>query len=318
METHRDIPTNTLDNVLLAAAALSSSNLFVVSGAGLAIPVIPPMDVIVRLGISAYHQIGSYPARQAPQTEIRERLLPPRSLFDHAERWKGFLLCGVYDEALAAFFQRHIYRPIEESAPANYRIFNFVPPPAVLFDFNTDALLANYCEPPHIVLNPHGAIERRIIEHPEFEQFLRAAAEFGLALPNSSGLWLPGPELKTITRRNEYKFATERLSRPAEFLLLIGYSFGRQPNGNIDDDESFEFLGELLKRFHRQIVVVDPCPEHVSGLFEDRLRQRICACKLYWNHFAEAGCLAMAETPDAPNLFCLSRRIAQVYDERTR
>jgi hypothetical protein len=208
------------------------------------------MDILIQRGISAYYdQIGSYPARRAPRTDLRERLLPARALFAHIEPWKAYLLSGIYDEALAAFFQRNNYRQIEPIAPAKYRIFNFVPAPAVLFDFNTDELLANYCEPPHIVLNPHGAIERLIIEHPHFEQFLRAAAEFGLALPNRFGIWLPGPEPKTITRRREYEFAIQRLSKEGQFFLLIGYSFGRQRAGSIDDAESFEFLGELLKRF---------------------------------------------------------------------
>jgi hypothetical protein len=43
-----------------------------------------------------------------------------------------------------------------------------------------------------------------------------------------------------------------------KYFLLIGYSFGPQRDGRIDDAESFEFLGELLKRFRRQIVIVDP------------------------------------------------------------
>jgi hypothetical protein len=315
----RDFPIHTIGHIAPALAALSSLNLFVVSGAGLAIPIIPAMETIIRLGISGYDEIGSYPARLAPRTELRDRLLPNRTLFDgRLERWKGFLLAGIYDEAISAFFQRNIYRRIERIAPANYRIFDFVPPPAVIFDFNTDDLLANYCEPPHIVLNPHGAIERRIIEHPEFEQFLRAATDFGIALPNNSQIWLPGSEPKTITRRREYKFAVERMKAGGKHFLLIGYSFGRQRDGRIDDAESFEFLGELLKRFRRQIVIVDPTPEHVAGLFENRLRQRIYACKLYWNHLAEAACLATAEIGRAPNLVCLAGRIARLYEERTR
>lgn len=282
-------------------------------------PMIPAMDTIVRSGISATEEIGFFPARQAPRTDLRERLLPYRILFDgHVERWKAFLLAGIYDEALAAFFQRNIYRRVEQVAPANYRIFNFVPPPAVMFDFNTDDLLARYCEPPHIVLNPHGAIERRIIEHPEFERFLRSAAEFAIALPNNSRIWLPGPEPKTITRRPEYKFAIERMRAGGQYFLLIGYSFGRQRDGSIDDAESLEFLSELLKRFHRRIVLIDPMPEHVAGLFENRLHQRIYACKLYWNHLAEAACLAVAETGRTLSLAFLAARIARLYEERTR
>jgi hypothetical protein len=80
---------------------------------------------------------------------------------------------------------------LESMPPANYRIFGYVQPPALLLDFNNDALLANYCEPPHIVLNPHGNIDRRFIEHPEFDLFLHAATEYGLLLPNFSQIWLP-------------------------------------------------------------------------------------------------------------------------------
>src|ERR1700723_1009881 len=145
----KDVPGDTLGHIGPVLAAFSSLNLFVVSGAGLAIPIIPAMDAIIRLGISSYGEIGSYPARMAPRTQLRDRLLPNRTLFDgRLERWKAFLLAGIYDEALAALFQRNIYRRIERIAPANYRIFDFVPPPAVIFDFNTDDLLANYCEPP--------------------------------------------------------------------------------------------------------------------------------------------------------------------------
>lgn len=64
-------------------------------------------------------------------------------------------------------------------------------------------------------------------------------------------------------------------------------------------------------------MVVDPYyPEHVAGLLEDILRQRIYACKLYWNHLAEAACLAMEENPRAPSLLARQNRIVRLYDER--
>lgn len=228
------------------------------------------------------------------------------------------MLGGVYEAALIALFQRQIHRRFEPVVPANYQLFYYVPPPAVLFDFNSDALLPYYCEPPHLVLNPHGVIDRRILEHPDFEQWLRDAATFGLPLPTSTWQWLPGPEPTIITRRPEYKIAERYLTVRGDYLLLIGYSFGRQRTGAIDDAESFEFLRELLRRFSRCLVVVDPNPEPVASLFEDALHRRIYTCKLYWNLFAEATCAAMNETPDAPNLCALSRRIARLYDERTR
>ncbi len=205
------------------------------------------------------------------------------------QRWQGQLLLTASDEALSALFQVRMYRPLKSMPPPNYRIFGYVQPPAMLFDFNNDALLANYCEPPHIVLNPHGTIDRRFIEHPEFDLFFHAATEYGLLLPNFSQIWLPRPEPKWITRRQQYNLARCYLTQRGQFLLLIGYSFGHQPSGSIDDTESFEFFREILQRFPRRIVVVDPSPEHVAGLFEDALRQRIYACKLYWDLPCERG-----------------------------
>jgi hypothetical protein len=259
----RDFPTDTLGHIVPTLIALSSSSLFVVSGAGLPIPIIPATDSIAQLCIAAYHQIGAYPARQAPWTEFRKRLLapllsPPANYTVRTERWRDHMLGGVYDAALIALFQRQIHRRFEPVVPANYHVFYYVPPPAVLFDFNSDALLPYYCEPPHLVLNPHGVIDRRVLEHPDFEQSLRDAAIFGMPLPTSTWQWLPGPEPTVITRRPEYKMAERYFDVPGEFFLLIGYSFGRQRNGAIDDAESFEFLRELLRRFPRSVVVVDP------------------------------------------------------------
>ena len=155
-------------------------------------------------------------------------------------------------------------------------------------------------------------------EHPDFALFFRAATDYGLLLPNFSGIWLPRPEPKWITRRHQYDLARSYLMQRGRFLLLVGYSFGRQPSGGIDDRESFEFFREILKRFPRRIVVVDPFPDHVAGLFEDALHQRIYACSLYWDCLAKAACLATEGTPDAPNLLAIQSRITRLYDERTR
>ena len=279
----------------------------------------------------AYLQLGSFPASKASRSELRDRLLPaPKALFsgNRADSlggapvklagWQGQLVLTASDEALSSLFQVKIYRPLKSTTPPNYRIFGYVQPPALLFDFNNDTLLANYCEPPHIVLNPHGNIDRRFLEHSELDLFLHAVTDYGLRLPNVSQIWLPRPEPKWITQRHEYHLARYYLTQRGQFLLFVGYSFARQPSGGIDDAESFEFFREILKRFPRRIVVVDPSPEHVAGLFEDALRQRIYACKLYWNHFAKAACLAMDEIPGAPNLLAVQSIISRHYDERTR
>jgi hypothetical protein len=327
----RDFPTKTAEQVRPVLDALTSLSLLVVSGAGLAVPIIPPTNTLAWQLAENYLKLGSYPASAPSRSELKDRLLPPpKALFTSnradsigsapvkLQGWQGQLLFTASDETLSALFQVQIYRPLKSMPPPNYRIFGYVQPSVLFFDFNNDALLANYCEPPHIVLNPHGNIDRRFIEHPEFDLFFHAATEYGLLLPNFSQIWFPRPEPKWITRRQQYNLARCYLIQHGQFFLLIGYSFGHQPRGGIDDIESFEFFREILKRFPRQIVVVDPSPEYVAGLFEDALHQQVYACRLYWNHLAKAACLAMEETPAAPNLLAIRSRIVQLYDELTR
>jgi hypothetical protein len=327
----KDFTAKSVEQVRPVLDALTSRSLLVVSGAGLAVPVIPPMSKLSWELALDYLNLDFFPAVAASRSELKERLLPtPRALFTSnqadsvgaaprkLEGWQSHLVLTASDEALSALFQVKIYRPLNSIPPPNYRIFGYVPPPALLFDFNNDALLANYCEPPHIVLNPHGNIDRRFIEHPEFDLFLRAATHYGFLLPNFSHIWLPRPEPIWITRRHQYNLARSYLTQRGQFFLLVGYSFGRQPSGGIDDYESFEFFREILRRFPRRIVVVDPFPDHVAGLFEDALHQRIYACNLYWNLLTEAACFAMEETPAAPNLLAIQNRIVRLYEERTR
>jgi hypothetical protein len=166
------------------------------------------------------------------------------------------------------------------------------------------------------VLNPHGKIDRPILQHFEIDELLRYAA-YGIRI-TSTWFWPPSPERSAITRDRAYEIAMQSLAKPGEFFLVIGYSFGRQPSGSIDDAKSFEFFCELLKQFRRRVVVLDPNPDHIAGLFEDALHQRIYVCKLYWNYPAESVCVAMNETPGAPNLYAVRHRVARLYDERTR
>jgi hypothetical protein len=85
-------------------------------------------------------------------------------------------------------------------------------------------------------------IDRRVLEHPEFEQWLRAAADYGLPVPTSTWQWLPGPEPTIITRRLAYNAAARYLSLPGDCLLLIGYSMrdgdprtaGRLPHADLE------------------------------------------------------------------------------------
>lgn len=225
---------------------------------------------------------------------------------------------GVFEAAFIALFHKQLDRPLEPIPPPNFRVFEFVPAPAVFFDLNLDGLLPYYCEPPHLVLNPHGSIDRAALRHPYFEEWLRDAAEFGLPAVQTRWQVLPGPESSVVTRGLAYHTAARHLAVPGSFIAIIGYSFGRQRNGTIDDGETFEFLRELLRRFPRQVVVVDPNPAPVVDLLENALHERVDVCDVYWNDLAAAACEAMDEYPSSPNLLALAPEIARHYDERTR
>src|SRR5258708_10767600 len=96
------------------------------------------------------------------------------------------------------------------------------------------------------------------------------------------------PRAEVDYKRQEYSIARRYLASSGDSFLSIGYSFGRTLSGTIDDVESFEFFRDILKRCPRRVVVLDPQPEHVAGLFEDALRQRVYACRLYWDCLASA------------------------------
>lgn len=320
-DTLRDLPSSTLARVLPVLRAMSSTNGFFVTGAGMPIPIIPTMDEIARLCLADYHeQLGGYPVTRQPWTAFRQRLLSPLLSPSRwrVPDWKDFLMPGIYEAALEALFHRQLERPLDPVPPVNYRVFEFVPAPAVFFDLNLDGLLPYYCEPPHLVLNPHGTIDRAALLSPHFEEWLRDAADFGLPAVQRRWQVLPGPESSLVTRGLAYNTAAQLLAVPGAFVALIGYSFGRQHTGTIDDGETFEFLRELLRRFPRQVVVVDPNPAPVVDLLENALHERVLVCELCWNHLAAAACGAMDEHPFAPNLLALASEIAWRYDERTR
>ena len=317
----RDFANNTLDRVAPVLRAMSSTNAFFIAGAGLPVPIIPTMDDLTRLCLADYHErIGGYPVVRQPSTAFRRRLLDPllRPSRWRVPDWKDRLMPGVFDAALIALFNKQLEQRLEPVAPANYRVFEFVPAPAVLFDLNLDGMLRYYCEPPHVVLNPHGEIDRAALQSPYFDEWLRDAADFGLPAVQSRWQVLPGPESSVVTRGLAYNAAARQLAVPGAFLTIIGYSFGRQRNGAIDDGETFEFLRDLLRRYPRQVVVVDPNPTPVVDLLENSLHQRVMVCELYWNALAAAACDATDEYPFAPNLLVLAREIAWHYDERTR
>jgi hypothetical protein len=218
-ESLRDFPTNAPEHVRPVLDALSSTNLFVVCGSGLPIPIIEGMAGMPRrLRRARHRQIRFFLPGVASRSPLRDRVWdvprynpnvadqPSLPLREREELRKDSGLAGDPDELVDALFRQELYRKLEALAPANYRVFDYVSSPATIFDFNCDGLLGNYCSLRHIVIKPHGQIDR-IWGHPGSLNFLCAAAS-GYRLPNSTKLILPGPEPANITAMPEYPYAT--------------------------------------------------------------------------------------------------------------
>ncbi len=71
LESLRDFPTKTAEQVRPVLEALTSRSLLVLSGAGLAVPIIPPMSTLAWQLALNYLKLGSYPARAASRSELR-------------------------------------------------------------------------------------------------------------------------------------------------------------------------------------------------------------------------------------------------------
>jgi len=82
----------------------------------------------------------------------------------------------------------------------------------------------------------------------------------------------------------------ERLSQVtrfrADFIAIIGYSFGR--NGDTYDDcVSLNYLRNVLRGFIGNVYVIDPQPESVREMVKDVIRSKnVYGVRAYWNVLA--------------------------------
>jgi hypothetical protein len=85
--------------------------------------------------------------------------------------------------------------------------------------------------------------------------------------------------------------------RDCEFVAVIGFTFGR------DDARSFSHFCNLLKRYDRPMVVVDPFPEETAGRLAEEIKtKRVYGLPIYWNIFATA-LLSLAGGGDVANIW---------------
>jgi hypothetical protein len=169
--------------------------------------------------------------------------------------------------------------------PPQYLILRAVAAPSLFFNFNLDGLATAYLGGAHLVLEPHGCVDREWTESSHYRMLLGWAID--VELPHLRPKLLPGPESTSITQTAPYVRARSWL-RKAPAVVLIGYSFGRG-GGGLDDTESFEYVLEHLTATECPVLVVSPNPFELAGVIEERLRaHRVLPVSLYWNVFAKA------------------------------
>jgi hypothetical protein len=97
-----------------------------------------------------------------------------------------------------------------------------------------------------------------------------------------------GPEPPGIARTAHYQRASA-LFPTVEFVVLIGYSFGRRKLGGLDDTETFGFVVDLLRKYPKTLLVVDKDPTPIAGELQEAASLRtVYAIQAEWNHLSRA------------------------------
>lgn len=199
-----------------------------------------------------------------------------------------------------------------------YRVFNLINSDSCLFNFNVDGVAEQTCFR-HRVLSPHGSLLRLQPIMGLIAAVTKANLEFGL---NSRvlegidvGLTLSTPESSDITsKRSEYHQAI-KLFPKYRSVIIIGFSFGKVEN-SIDDSETLSFLTEMLRRYPKDVFVVDIAPEHTAGLIDRQCPNvRVIPVQSRWRPFALA-LRRLALTSPVNGLSALpfaSRVISEMY-----
>ncbi len=268
---------------LLPSLALQPS--FFILGAGSSYGLVPTTPELRERIKKAYWSVGSFPVSPVEPTPLMRRVIgsfqgPP---WDIAEA----VLSSIRPWTLEALVQQALHLPTGSPIPPQYSVFGVVPSPAFIFNYNVDGLATTYCGSRHAVLTPHGTIDRTLLGHPDFKEFLQYLADLEVPIPFRSRPLLPQPEPHEITNSFFYRAAFDLLPR-CHSVVLIGYSFGRFGQTH-DDSESLEFFAELLARNPKPIFVIDPAPGAVVEALGSRAGNcRITPVRALWERLAGA------------------------------
>ncbi len=290
--------------------AMAQPRTFYVLGAGASYGLIPVTKDLRRIIKAEYHSIGVYPVTRASWSPLFERVIGEVSPYE--DDLEEILLTHMPHEALEFLAQRALWRPSSDVVPPQYAVFEFVPAPATLFNFNLDGLASLHCSHRHVVLEPHGRVDVPWLEHEDYRELLEGAVVYEVRVPHLTPKLLPGPEPEDITLGPSYTEA-QRLIRRARAMIILGYSFG-QRGTTFDDTQSFEFLAALLKNHHCPVLVISTTPAELTERLRDRLSTYdVHSIPLRWELFSGLLLASINPVEGISPHWCAKRLRSLVY-----
>jgi hypothetical protein len=163
----------------------------------------------------------------------------------------------------------------------SYRVFRAFHPSLIL-SYNHDGLAVRLCGPQHRVLDLHGSVHPAY-GSPSAKQALSWLVDSHQPTDPDN---IPLLEPETTEHTRVYSALLEASLYPADFIAIVGYSFWRKGDKQLDR-LSLDWLTLRLKTFHGPVYVIEPHPDHVCGLVEDASRSvKAIAVPVYWNVLA--------------------------------
>jgi hypothetical protein len=265
--------------------AITQPSLYVL-GAGASRPQIGG-DLSARIRQLAWAN-GVYGGARQLASPLVKRMLPFEVDFEVKSLYLGGVSQNELDahtppELVELLLARLLTLPVPTLA-RQYAFFDLCPR-SVIFNFNNDNL-AQTIHRRHVHLRPHGWIDAQRVHSPVVDralQFLAIPSEWASSL----GYHRPLPEPNDMTSRQPYRMLP-RYFELVSAVVIIGYSFGSQPSGSLDDTESFEMITDLLRWRRKPVLVVDPQPEPLAFRLQAALKGApVSMLRCKWNVLAE-------------------------------
>ncbi len=299
--------------LLILLQAFKSLYSFYLLGAGTSAKIIPMTRELKRIIVQKYLDFGCYPVEQVIPDDLSIRIIG--TFDDYDDPVTAELITRFFPSAIKAMVLKALTRKDLNVNLPQYKIFTLISKPSIICSMNTDGIASLYSSG-HFLLEPHGRIPAEIVHSKPWDDLTDAALEFGFECPNINGGLLPQPEPKHITSGKEYIKAL-RLFPLSNYLIIVGYTFGISDN-SFDDFETFEFFRALLRRYPKNVLIIDPAPEHVAGAIQEETSLKtIYPFSVYWDNLCKALTIILYEYQcrDISELSCLTTKVLYKYDE---